>query len=664
MKKIWSMGAINFVFVAFLIINTVIALFFDKRVFIVSLIFAIVSAALAVYRLMSMQNKLGSIINYVSNDLSSSESKALWELKVPVMISTGNGEIVWFNSALESSITEASEIVGRKLESLIGSDSMEQLKIARQSEIMLYDKVFAIYRSQINRSSDILDVYYLFDQTSFKKTAFEYNQSRPVVAIITFDNLDEITKNARDSEIAAFKSTIQTEIEKWSSQTTGIIRKITGDKYLMVLDERSLLRLIDGKFSILKTVREHKFGESCATLSIGAGRGGSTYAECEELANQALDMALGRGGDQAVVKNQNNEYKFFGGLTNAVEKRTKVRARIVASALRELMESSKRIIIMGHRFADLDCFGASFGLYNAARAMGKEAYIVMDKDKSMANPLLKRIEGIGIDCAISDGSNLIGTIDRDTLLIIADVHRPMFLENSDVYRACKNIVVIDHHRKAVDYIDNAVIFYHEAGASSTCEMVTELLQYINSKSVGQIEAEALLAGIMLDTRNFVMHTGVRTFEASAFLRNRGADPIAVKKLFSGSMPSYRERANIVAKAELYGDCAIAENRVRDENTRIASSQAADELLGISGVQSSYVLCRLGDEINISARSLGSVNVQLIMEALGGGGHRTMAACQLPTKDFAEAKQKLINAIDEYKANQSNAENNRRKDDNK
>ncbi|MDD4699742.1 MAG: DHH family phosphoesterase [Oscillospiraceae bacterium] len=661
MKRIWSMGAIYFVFIIFMIINTIVALLFDKRAFLVSLIFTITSAALAVYRLISMQNKLGEIVNYVSNDLSSSESKALWELKVPVMIATGSGEIVWYNSTFENSISNAEKIVGSKLESLIGSDSCEQLKIARQSEIMLCDKIFAIYRSPINRASDTLDVYYLFDQTNYKKTAFEYTQSRPVVTVITFDNLDEITKNARDSEIAAFKSTIQTEIEKWSSQTTGIIRKMTGDKYLMVLDERSLTDLIESRFSILKTVREHRFGEASATLSIGAGRGGATYAECEELANQALDMALGRGGDQAVIKNQNNEFKFFGGLSNAVEKRTKVRARIVASALRELMESSNRIIIMGHRFADLDCFGASFGLYSAARSMGKEAYIVMDKDKSMAKPLMKRIESIGADCAISDGADLLGEINRDTLLIITDVHRPMFLENSDIYRACQNVVVIDHHRKAVDYIDNAVIFYHEAGASSTCEMVTELLQYINPKCVGQIEAEALLAGIMLDTRNFVMHTGVRTFEASAFLRNRGADPISVKKLFSGSMPSYRQRANIVASAELYDDCAIAENQVQDENTKLATSQAADELLGINGVQSSFVLCRLGDEINISARSLGSVNVQLIMESLGGGGHRTMAACQLATKDFEEAKLKLINAINEYKANQSVTENIHRKD---
>ena len=400
---------------------------------------------------------------------------------------------------------------------------------------------------------------------------------------------------------------------------------------------------------MLDEVRELKFGDSSATLSIGVGQGGGSMSECEEMAKQALDMALGRGGDQTVVKMPNNEYKFFGGVSGALEKHNKVRARIISNTLKSLIMQASNVILMGHRFADLDSLGSCIAMASAVSTLGRQPYIVMDKTKTMAGSLVDRADALGVQCNIVSGADVMQVIDKQTLLIICDVHRPSFLDSPEVYDHCQNVVVIDHHRKAVDFINDAVIFYHETAVSSVCEMVTEMLQYMCPKSVGPFEAEALMSGIMLDSRNFVLNTGVRTFEASAFLRNRGADPVTVKKMFAGSMETYKLRAEIVGSAELYDDdCAIAINDTVNENTRLASAQAADEMLGISGVLGSFVVCRYGSEFNICARSLGCMNVQVIMEKLGGGGHRTMAACQLRVDSFEDAVEQLKHAIDQYK----------------
>ena len=503
--------------------------------------------------------------------------------------------------------------------------------------------------SDIDGEGIPLRIYYLFDITALRKIAHEFAETRPVVALVAIDNVDEITKNARDSEIASFRGSVQQRIEKWFSHINGVCRKLSGDRYMLVLEERSYQKLSQEGFTVLNSVRELKFGDSSATLSIGVGQGGGSLAECEDMAKQALDMALGRGGDQAVVKMSNNEYKFYGGVSGALEKHNKVRARIISNTLKSLILSSSNVILMGHRFADLDSLGSCIAMSGAVSALGRQSYIVMDKEKTMAKSLIERAAVLGVQCNIVSGSEVMPMIDKETLLIVTDVHRPSFLDSPEIYEHCNNVVVIDHHRKSIDFINDAVIFYHETAVSSTCEMITEMLQYMCPKAVGQFEAEALLSGIMLDSRNFVLNTGVRTFEASAFLRNRGADPVTVKKLFAGSMETYKRRAEIVSSAELYDvDCAIAINTDVGADSRLASAQAADELLGISGVLGSFVISRYGSEFNISARSFGSMNVQIIMETLGGGGHRTMAACQLSVDSFEDAVLQLKHAIDTYK----------------
>ncbi len=649
MKKVWGVGRIFLLLLILLIVDiAVIAFGGDYALYIAGGV-AFIGAVIALVSLGGLHTNIGKIISGVSKGISTAQSKALTELRIPVLITTAYGEIVWYNPQFENDIPDASLTVGKDIVKIFGSDFKDDIESNGEAEITLGNKIFTVTDSDIDAGAMPLRIYYLFDITVLRKTAHEYAETRPVVALVAIDNLDEITKNARDSEIASFRGSVQRRIEKWFSHINGICRKLSGDRYMLVLEERSYKKLADEGFSVLDQVRELKFGDSSATLSIGVGQGGGSMAECEEMAKQALDMALGRGGDQTVVKMPNNEYKFFGGVSGALEKHNKVRARIISNTLKTLIMSSSNVILMGHRFADLDSLGSCIAMASAVSTLGRQPYIVMDKTKTMAGSLIERADALGVQCNILSGAEVMPVIDKETLLIVCDVHRPSFLDCPEVYDHCQNVVVIDHHRKAVDFINDAVIFYHETAVSSASEMVTEMLQYMCPKSVGQFEAEALLAGIMLDSRNFVLNTGVRTFEASAFLRNRGADPVTVKKLFAGSMETYKLRAEIVSSAEVYGDdCAIAVNDTVNENTRLASAQAADEMLGISGILGSFVVCRYGSEFNISARSLGSMNVQVIMEKLGGGGHRTMAACQLQVDSFEDAVEQLKHAIDAYK----------------
>ena len=360
-------------------------------------------------------------------------------------------------------------------------------------------------------------------------------------------------------------------------------------------------------------------------------------------------MALGRGGDQAVVKTDNG-YRFFGGVSNGVEKRSRSKTRIIANALQDLIINSDRIFIMGHRFGDLDSVGASCGLAGAVQLLGKEVYIAVDSKKNLASNLIDMVNEATDNRLFISPADAADMIENDDMLIIVDTHNKDYIESVSLYEKARSVVVIDHHRKTVNFIDNAVIFHHEPYASSASEMVTELIQYFDYHSdekIAAFYAEALLAGIMLDTKNFVMRTGVRTFEAAAFLKKVGADTIEVKHLFSNSIDSYRRKTQIVASAKIHNNCAIAAADFESDDIRLVAPQAADELLNITDVDASFVIYKTSNTVNISARSLGSVNVQLIMEQLGGGGHQTMAAVQLKDTTIKDAARALILTIDEF-----------------
>ena len=355
-------------------------------------------------------------------------------------------------------------------------------------------------------------------------------------------------------------------------------------------------------------------------------------------------MALGRGGDQAAIK-KNDSYKFFGGVSKGVEKRDKVKTRVIAATLTNHIDNSSNVIIMGHRFSDLDSVGSCIGMWSAVvKGLNKNAYILINRQQTLAKSLVASFEKAGFDSIFKTEDEALDLLDEHSLLIIVDTHNPNFVESKEVYERCDRVVVIDHHRMMVNHIDKALVFFHEPYASSASEMTAELVQYLGHNSLSRLESEALLSGIMLDTKNFVLRTGVRTFEAAAYLKSNGADTVEVKRLFSNSIDTYKVKYKLVSEAEIFNYCAIASADEDIPDIRIASAQAADELLGIENVKASFVIYKTGKTVNISARSLGDMNVQVIMEQLGGGGHQMMAACQLENTGIAEARERLVEII--------------------
>ena len=647
-KNVWNISTLYIVMIGVMIAQTIISFFFSKGIFAIMLVFTVTVSAIAIYRMLNMQSYIRRTFRTLSESMEAS-SNMLTKFSVPAMVVSDKGEIIWYNDALRRNMLNGSDLLGQDIGSIMDEKARRSLVEKKQAQVAYGDKIFSVFRSSANYEGVNQAVYFFVDETKLLRTAEEYAASRPVVAIIALDNLDEITKNAKESEKAAVSGAIETVLENWASGSHGILRKLSSQRFMLIMEERSLETTIETRFDVLDQVRGLDFGgRGKATLSVGVGHNCANFAECETAAYLALEMAQGRGGDQAAVKDIGNSYRFFGGVSKAVEKHTRVRARIVASAIKELIDGSDTIVIMGHRYADLDAFGASVAFWSLAKQLGKDAFVVMDRKTTMAAGLLEAAEKYYGEPIAFDGHDLLPRMDKKTLLIVVDTHRPDFLDCREVYDAAKTVVVIDHHRRAVDCIGNAVIFYHETAASSASEMTAELIQTIGENYVGRMEAEALLSGIMLDTKNFVLHTGVRTFESSAFLRRRGADPVVVKKLFSGSMEGYRQKSEIIAAAQMYKDCAIAVCREESAYTRLAASQAADEMLNIDGVHASFTLFRNGEEIDVSARSYGDINVQLIMEALGGGGHQTMAAAQLKADSFDAAVNRLVEAIDAYK----------------
>ena len=444
-------------------------------------------------------------------------------------------------------------------------------------------------------------------------------------------------------------SKIEAILEKtFVTESFGVLRKIEKDRFVAVIDNEHLKILIRDKFNFLERIRKTTGSSHLyATLSVGIGMDCSDLKESDTMARQALDMALGRGGDQVALKSAHG-YEFFGGLSKGVEKRAKVRSRMIASALSELIEECDNVIIMGHKMADFDCLGAAVGIYKAVSSLSKPVHICIDRENNLSKELIAQLLKGGYSGAFISPSEALDAAAGNTLLIIVDTHNPEITECPELISAASNIVVIDHHRKMVNHIEGAVIFYHEPNASSTCEMVTELVQYFSSgSSITRTEAEALLSGIMLDTKNFIIKSGVRTFEAAAYLRRLGADMVKVNSWFASSIETYHQRAKLISAAEIFHGCAVSFQDEFSPELLLAVPQTADELLHIKDVLASFVMYKRDDIVSISARSFGEVNVQLIMEKLGGGGHLTMAGVQIAAQGCLEVKEKLFKAIEEY-----------------
>ncbi len=584
----------------------------------------------------------------IRGSLLGAREETVAEYPMATMIVRETGEVLWQNDYCRQRVLDGEDAFGKRLDQVIPGLELSGECGPQGQNVTAGGRMYTLYWVRTQRQGEPVRVLYLFDDHDLKVYAKEYFDSRPWVLLMVIDNFSELFLDAKENERSKTMSEIEHIIETFAEENCGLLKKLDKDRYIAVIEDRYMRRVEASRFQVLDQIRGITAGDRIsATMSIGVGSKEGSLHESEALARQALDMALGRGGDQAAVKLRDG-YEFFGGVSKGVEKRNKVRTRIVANAITEIVQTSQNILVMGHRFADLDCVGAAVGLCAGLRNMGRTARIVLDENRSLAQSLVikMREEGLG-DLFISPDTAL-ETLSNDTLLFVVDTHVKTLLESSTVYAGCRNVVVIDHHRKMVDHIDNAIIFFHEPYASSACEMVAELNQYLGEQQkISAPEASAMLAGIMLDTKNFTLRAGVRTFEAAAYLRRMGADTVEVRKLFASNMESYQQRAQLVAAAQEYRGCAIACTTREMPDMRVIASQAADELLNISGVDASFLLFKVGSGVNMSARSMGAINVQVIMETLGGGGHLTMAAAQLADISMDDAFQKLREAIDGY-----------------
>lgn len=488
-------------------------------------------------------------------------------------------------------------------------------------------------------------ILYFIDNTEFKNLKKKYSDTRPCVGFVVFDNRDELYRYADDEQNSQILVAVEGMLRDWMAKSQGIFKKLSGGKYFVVFEEKYLKQFISEKFKIIDKIHSAQIDEHrYATVSIGISRGAENLFKAKNEAARALDMALGRGGDQVAVKGKSS-YEFFGGASQGLEKRSKVRTRVVASMLSERIDSCDCVFIMGHKYSDFDSVGAAVALWSiCTRIKNKKSFVVINKKESMASSAIEYLERLDSDKIFISPTQAQTMITDKSLLIVVDTHSLNFLENNDVYLMSKNIAVIDHHRLTVNKVENAMIFYHEPSASSVCEMVTELVQYIGDKCLEKSEAECLLAGITLDTKNFTLKAGVRTFEAAAYLRKKGADISEVKQMFAGSIENYKLKCRIIENARIIENCAVARLDEFNKGSRMACAQAADELLNVKNIKASFVLFPNNDKINISARSLGEINVQTIMEKLGGGGHQTMAATQIEGMNMEQVEKKLIDII--------------------
>lgn len=632
--------------VASCIISAMMLYNYDRAKFAVAIIPTAVFAVIFFIDLALAEKNSLKFIAKLNEAVGTAENEALYYFETPSVIVDSDFRVLWCNKEFNDQIIPEYDIFGTEIYKAVDID-IKALMLEGAATVFFGDRSFKVGAVATQRYDQKLIFMSFTDITEFAELFSKYKRTRPSVLLLVIDNYEDVLQNFKESEKAQVAAAIETMLEDFMSQTTGVLRKLGHDKFIAVIEEQHLNNIIQSKFEILDKARNISIGEksSIITLSIGVGRGASTLEESETFAKQALDMCLGRGGDQAAVKTENG-FRFFGGVANGVEKKSRAKSRIISNAIQELVHNSDNVYIMGHRFADLDAVGAGAGLAGAVRQAGGEAYFVVDPIKNLAGGLIERLHSEIPDLLITP-QQAVENFSENSLLIIVDTHNAELVESRELHDMAVHKIVIDHHRKSVNFIDDAVIFYHEPYSSSASEMVTEVIQYFKNVSfLPQVYAEALLAGIMLDTKNFIMKTGVRTFEAAAYLRKNGADTVKVKGLFTNSIEAYRKKSALISTAEIFDRCAIAVSDSKSDDIRIIAPQAADELLGISGVDASFVIYKTGDVVNISARSLGVMNVQVIMERLGGGGHQTMASAQLTDVSEQKAKEMLIEVLDQ------------------
>jgi c-di-AMP phosphodiesterase-like protein len=613
----------------------------NKNLFILDCLISFITIAIVFTHISRFNLYIKKAIKHTADSLGKIDINVINMLPLPTAIIGDNGDIIYFNASFSNKVGEDKDLTGEPIDQFIPGKTIDQLLKHKGIDVAYGERRYTVFGFKTNG----VTILYFLEDTYYKLSTFEYIESRPAVALAIFDNKEEVIGDSIDGEDVQIIASVERELQKWVASTTGFLRKLDGDRYLIIFEERHIRSFILEKFKILENIRKIKIHDDKeATISIGIGKNGSNLKECELWARKALDMALGRGGDQVAIK-QGDSYSFFGGISKGTEKRGKVRIRAIASILAEHVKNSDKVIIMGHKFSDLDSLGAAVGLWSVvSKGQEKQAFIVVNRSGTLALSLVESIENSGNLDIFLTPLEALDIITEKTLLIIVDTQCEEMLESKKLFKMAKKVVIIDHHRMMVGHIKNSIVFYHDPHASSASEMVTELIQYLGENKLTKLEAEALLAGIMLDTKNFISRTGSRTFEAAAFLRKKNADPTQAKKFSANSMDTYKEKYQLISKAEVFDGYVLACADESYTNIRVVAAQAADELLDIKGVRSSFVLYPCDGGVGISARSLGDINVQLIMEQLGGGGHQTMAGTHMKGYKITEAKEKLLSCI--------------------
>lgn len=603
-------------------------------------------------------------------DYAQVQKELLDDMVIPYGLIDRQGNILWQDGEMSHLLRRE---YGKRVPEVFKEITDEHLELGDEIKEMHINFKDHFYRVQLKRvdtdkafnNTEILDIenqeyviaMYMFDETRLRKIEKENFDQKLVVGLIYIDNYEEVLQSVEDVRASLLAALIDRKINKFVANIDGIVRKLEKDKYFMVLKRQSLEAIRSEKFDIVDDVKTVSIGnELQVTISIGIGMGAETYGQLCDYSRAAMDLALGRGGDQAVVKDGENVY-YYGGKTKQVEKNTRVKARVKAHALREIIETKESLLIMGHKLSDIDALGAAVGIYKAARLFNKPAHIVLNDVTASLRPMVDRFldsEDYGPEVFVNS-EEAVNIMNSGTLVVVVDVNRPSRTECPELLKMTKSVVVLDHHRQTSEIIENALLAYIEPYASSTCEMVAEILQYIQDGiRLRPLEADAMYGGIVIDTNNFVQKTSVRTFEAAAFLKRHGADVIRVKKLFRDNFSDYKWRADSVSRAEIFLDCfaiTVSESEGVQSPT-VLGAQIANELLDINGIEASFVLTEYNNKIYVSARSLDTINVQLIMERMGGGGHMNMAGVQIEGKSLEEVKQMVIETVKEMKADKS------------
>ena len=629
--------------------------------------FVLIYFAITLY--LYLRNKsvvLNELVSFAT-EYGQIQRQLLRELELPYALLDDGGKIIWTNKMFEQTIHKdknfskpiSAIFPDVNVHKLLAQEDEASIKISL--EIGEYTaKIKKISLKEMAQNSEIISpdgydgyliAFYLFDETALRIALQENDNQSLAVGMIYLDNYEEALESIEEVRRSLLMALIDRKVNKYIAAVDGICKKLEKDKYLVILRKQAVTQLQSTRFELMEDVKTVNIGnEMAVTVSIGIGLGGLTYSQNYEFARTSVDLALGRGGDQAVVKTP-DKILYYGGKSQQVEKSTRVKARVKAHALREIITAKDSVIIMGHRMADVDSFGAAVGLYRIAKSLDRKAHIVLNQVTTSVKPLVD----LFLDNEDYESDMIVNTLQalelptNNAVLVVVDVNKPSLTECPELLKMCKSIVVLDHHRQGTETIENATLSYVEAYASSTCEMVSEILQYINDGvKVRADEADCMYSGIMIDTNNFMSKTGVRTFEAAAFLRRCGADVTRVRKLFRDDAMEYRTKADAVSRAEIYRtDYAISVCKSDGvESPTIVGAQAANELLNIKGIKASFVLTEYQGRIYVSARSIDEVNVQVITERLGGGGHMTIAGCQFEGITVSEGIQKIKRCLDE------------------